>query len=83
MALVDILIPTYGRKTGLAVVLTSLFGQTFGLCSAAERPNGDAPRESLWRSRPSAGFGRSSSEARLRAAAILRYAVGRPAGVRR
>lgn len=29
MALVDILIPTYGRKTGLAVVLTSLFGQTF------------------------------------------------------
>jgi len=30
MALVDILIPTYGRKTGLAVVLTSLFGQTFG-----------------------------------------------------
>lgn len=30
MALVDILIPTYGRKTGLAVVLTSLFSQTFG-----------------------------------------------------
>ena len=29
MALVDILIPTYGRKTGLAVVLTSLLGQTF------------------------------------------------------
>ena len=29
MALVDILIPTYGRKTGLAVVLTSLIGQTF------------------------------------------------------
>jgi glycosyltransferase involved in cell wall biosynthesis len=29
MALVDILIPTYGRKTGLAVVLTSVFGQTF------------------------------------------------------
>jgi glycosyltransferase involved in cell wall biosynthesis len=29
MALVDVLIPTCGRKTGLAVVLTSLVGQTF------------------------------------------------------
>ena len=29
MPLVDVLIPTYGRKTGLAVVLTSLLGQTF------------------------------------------------------
>jgi glycosyltransferase involved in cell wall biosynthesis len=29
VALVDILIPTCGRKTGLAVVLTSLLGQTF------------------------------------------------------
>jgi|SRR5215216_2545021 len=29
MATVDVLIPTYGRKTGLAVVLTSLLGQTF------------------------------------------------------
>jgi glycosyltransferase involved in cell wall biosynthesis len=29
MALVDVLIPTYGRKTALAVVLTSLLGQTF------------------------------------------------------
>lgn len=29
MALVDVLIPTYRRKTGLAVVLTSLLGQTF------------------------------------------------------
>lgn len=29
MALVDVLIPTRGRKTGLAVVLTSLLGQTF------------------------------------------------------
>ena len=29
MALVDVLIPTCRRKTGLAVVLTSLFGQTF------------------------------------------------------
>jgi GT2 family glycosyltransferase len=29
MALVDILIPTCGRNTGLAVVLASLFGQTF------------------------------------------------------
>jgi len=29
LALVDVLIPTYGRKTGLAVVLTSLLGQTF------------------------------------------------------
>ena len=29
MALVDVLIPTYNRKTGLAVVLTSLLGQTF------------------------------------------------------
>ncbi len=28
MALVDVLIPTCGRKTGLAVVLTSLIGQT-------------------------------------------------------
>src|SRR5579884_896101 len=29
LALIDVLIPTYGRKTGLAVVLTSLLGQTF------------------------------------------------------
>jgi glycosyltransferase involved in cell wall biosynthesis len=29
MAQVDVLIPTYRRKTGLAVVLTSLLGQTF------------------------------------------------------
>jgi glycosyltransferase involved in cell wall biosynthesis len=29
MALVDVLIPTRGRKTGLAVVLASLFGQSF------------------------------------------------------
>jgi glycosyltransferase involved in cell wall biosynthesis len=29
VALVDVLIPTYRRKTGLAVVLTSLLGQTF------------------------------------------------------
>jgi GT2 family glycosyltransferase len=29
VARVDVLIPTCGRKTGLAVVLTSLFGQTF------------------------------------------------------
>ncbi len=29
MTLIDVLIPTYGRKTGLAVVLTSLLGQTF------------------------------------------------------
>ena len=29
MAMVDVLIPTYRRKTGLAVVLTSLLGQTF------------------------------------------------------
>ncbi len=29
MALVDVLIPTYRRETGLAIVLTSLLGQTF------------------------------------------------------
>lgn len=29
MATVDVLIPTYGRKTGLAMVLTGLLGQTF------------------------------------------------------
>jgi len=29
LTLVDVLIPTYHRKTGLAVVLTSLLGQTF------------------------------------------------------
>jgi len=29
VALVDVLIPTYRRKTGLAIVLTSLLGQTF------------------------------------------------------
>ena len=29
MATVDVLIPTYGRKTGLAVVLTGLLAQTF------------------------------------------------------
>ena len=28
LALIDVLIPTCGRKTGLAVVLTSLLGQT-------------------------------------------------------
>jgi glycosyltransferase involved in cell wall biosynthesis len=29
VALIDVLIPAYGRKSGLAVVLTSLFAQTF------------------------------------------------------
>jgi hypothetical protein len=29
LALIDVLIPTCGRKTGLAVVLTRLLGQTF------------------------------------------------------
>ncbi|MEO6891783.1 MAG: hypothetical protein ABI456_19450 [Ktedonobacteraceae bacterium] len=29
MALVEVLIPTYRRKTGLAIVLTSLLSQTF------------------------------------------------------
>jgi len=29
VASVDVLIPTYRRKTGLAIVLTSLLGQTF------------------------------------------------------
>lgn len=29
MALIDVLIPTCGRKTGLAITLTSLLGQTF------------------------------------------------------
>jgi glycosyltransferase involved in cell wall biosynthesis len=29
MTLIDVLIPTYNRKTGLTVVLTSLLGQTF------------------------------------------------------
>jgi glycosyltransferase involved in cell wall biosynthesis len=29
LALIDVLIPTYRRKTGLAIVLTSLLGQTF------------------------------------------------------
>jgi glycosyltransferase involved in cell wall biosynthesis len=29
LALIDVLIPTCGRKTGLAVVLSSLLGQTF------------------------------------------------------
>lgn len=29
MSLIDVLIPTCGRKTGLAIVLTSLLGQTF------------------------------------------------------
>src|ERR671938_557685 len=29
MPLVDVLIPTYGRRTGLAIVLTSLLGQNF------------------------------------------------------
>jgi len=29
VAQVDVLIPTYQRKTGLAIVLTSLLGQTF------------------------------------------------------
>ena len=29
LPLVDVLVPTFGRKTGLAVTLTSLYGQTF------------------------------------------------------
>ncbi len=44
MALVDILIPTYGRKTGLAVLLASLNGQTFtdfNIIISDQTPNDD------------------------------------------
>jgi glycosyltransferase involved in cell wall biosynthesis len=50
MALVDVLIPTFGRKTGLAVVLTSLLGQTFtdfAVIIADQTPDEEAYLESI------------------------------------
>lgn len=50
MALVDVLIPTFGRKTGLAVVLTSLLGQTFtdfDVIIADQTPDEEAYLESI------------------------------------
>ncbi|MBX6341450.1 MAG: glycosyltransferase family 2 protein, partial [Thermomicrobiaceae bacterium] len=50
MALVDVLIPTCGRKTGLAVVLTSLLGQTFtdfDVIVSDQTPDDDAYLESV------------------------------------
>lgn len=46
MAAVDVLIPTCGRKTGLAVVLTSLLGQTtadFDVVVSDQTPDGAGP----------------------------------------
>ncbi len=50
MALVDVLIPTYRRKTGLAVVLASLIGQTFqdfDVIVSDQSPDGEAILESI------------------------------------
>jgi glycosyltransferase involved in cell wall biosynthesis len=50
MALVDVLIPTYGRKTGLAMVLTSLLGQTFrdfNVVVSDQTPEDDAYLDSI------------------------------------
>ncbi|GHO70745.1 hypothetical protein KSC_096370 [Ktedonobacter sp. SOSP1-52] len=49
MALVDVLIPTYRRKTGLAIVLASLFGQTFtdfNVIVSDQSPTGQASIDS-------------------------------------
>lgn len=49
MALVDVLIPTYRRKTGLAMVLTGLLGQTFtdfDVVVCDQTPEGDQYLES-------------------------------------
>ncbi len=45
MATVDVLIPTYRRKTGLAIVLTSLLGQTctdFDVIVSDQTPDDEA-----------------------------------------
>src|SRR5579875_1106172 len=50
MALVDVLIPTCGRKTGLAIVLTSLLGPTFtdfDIVVSDQTPGDDAYLESI------------------------------------
>jgi glycosyltransferase involved in cell wall biosynthesis len=50
LALVDVLIPTYRRKTGLAVVLTSLLGQTFtdfDVVISDQTPEAEAYLESI------------------------------------
>lgn len=49
MAQVDVLIPTYGRLTGLAVVLTSLLGQTFRDFDViiADQTEGESPLETI------------------------------------
>src|SRR5579859_3281834 len=50
MPLVDILIPTFRRQTGLAVVLTSLFSQTFqdfDVTISDQTPNGEEYLESI------------------------------------
>src|SRR5579872_2954422 len=50
MALVDVLIPTYRRKTGLAVVLASLIGQTFqdfDVIVSDQSPEDEAVLESI------------------------------------
>jgi glycosyltransferase involved in cell wall biosynthesis len=50
LALVDVLIPTYRRKTGLAIVLTSLLGQTFtdfDVVVSDQTPDGEDYLESI------------------------------------
>ena len=50
LALIDVLIPTCGRKTGLAVVLTSLLGQTFAdfdVVISDQTPDDEAYLESI------------------------------------
>jgi GT2 family glycosyltransferase len=50
VALIDVLIPTCGRKPGLAVVLTSLLGQTFtdfDVIIADQSPGVESPLDSI------------------------------------
>lgn len=49
MALIDVLIPTYNRKTGLAVTLTGLLGQTFTDFDVviSDQTPGESPLESI------------------------------------
>ncbi len=49
MALIDVVIPTYNRKTGLAVTLTGLLGQTFTDFDViiADQTPGESPLETI------------------------------------
>ncbi|HZS94582.1 MAG TPA: glycosyltransferase family A protein [Chloroflexota bacterium] len=49
MATIDVLIPSYGRKTALAITLTSLLGQTFTDFDVivADQTEGESPLDSI------------------------------------